>query len=157
MRGVVTLFLGSVIRRPVFLKAVSTSATVAVGFFCLRIAQAPVTWGVAIEVPPFKPNPPPGTEELMEDPGAKSERKVAEFEELETASDLVVFPTLIAVEMQPGALRLSVNPSFPDAAAVAIPTDRKLSIAAFLAACPLSHGEVNLPPPKLRLTAAKLY
>jgi hypothetical protein len=143
MRGVVTLFLGSVIRRPVFLKAVSTSATVAVGFFCLRIAQAPVTWGVAIEVPPFKPNPPPGTEELMEDPGAKSERKVAEFEELETASDLVAFPTLTAVEIQAGAFSASEKPSFPEAATVAMPTERRLSIAAFLDACWLSQGEVN--------------
>jgi hypothetical protein len=124
------------------------------------MAQAPVTWGVAWEVPLKKAKPPPGTEELMKDPGASRERKEAEFEEKieferdETTSDLVVEPTLTAEEIQAGATRALVNPSFPAAATVAIPTERRLSIIAFPAACVLSHGEVNSPPPKLTLTAA---
>jgi hypothetical protein len=38
----------------------------------------------------------------MEEPGASSVRKEATLEELETWSDLVVDPTLIAEEMQAG-------------------------------------------------------
>jgi hypothetical protein len=96
-----------------------------------------------MEVPLKTAKPPPGTEELMEEPGARRERKVAEFEKIETPSDLVVDPTLTAEEIQAGALRASLNPSLPAAATVAIPTERRLSIAAFLDACWLSQGEVN--------------
>jgi hypothetical protein len=110
-----------------------------------------------MEVPLKTEKPPPGTDELMEEPGARSERKDAEFEKIEMPSDLVVDPTLMAVEIQAGAFRASLNPSLPAAATVAIPTERKLSIAAFLDVCWLSQGEVNSPPPRLMFTAAKVY
>jgi len=38
MRGLVIPFFGSVIGRPVLVRAFRISVTVAVGFFCLRIA-----------------------------------------------------------------------------------------------------------------------
>jgi hypothetical protein len=44
------------------------------------MAQAPDTWGVAIEVPPNSSNPPPGIEEFMSTPGARMDRKDALFE-----------------------------------------------------------------------------
>ncbi len=65
-------------------------------------AKAPATCGAAIEVP-LKVAKPPGTDELMDDPGAKTSMKAATFEKLETISDLVVEPTLIALEMHAGA------------------------------------------------------
>ncbi len=91
--------------RPVVWRALSTVLTEAVGVFCLRIAQAPATCGVAMEVPLQVANPPPGTADVMDSPGARSERKEAELENQETSSDSVVDPTLTADEIQPGALR----------------------------------------------------
>ena len=43
---------------------------------------------------------------------------------------LVVAPTLTADEMHPGALRRVPDPEFPAAMTVAIPTERRVSIAA---------------------------
>src|SRR3990172_6559275 len=50
-------------------RTVSSSSTVSAGLRDLRTATAPVTWGVAMEVPP-KTMYPPGTEERMLSPGA---------------------------------------------------------------------------------------
>jgi hypothetical protein len=146
-----------VIGRPVLVRAFRTSVTVAVGFFCFRTAQAPATWGTANDVPLPGAKAPPGTDEVIDCPGARSERNDAEFEKDETISAFVVDPTLTAVEIQAGALMPSVNPSFPEAAIVAMPIERRLSIAAFLAASCSSHGEVNFAAPTLRLTAANVY
>ena len=68
----------------------------------------------------------------------------------------MVAPTLTTVEMHAGAPIDSVNPSLPEAAAVAISKERKLSMAAFLAALAASHEAwlTNLPPPRLILTEA---
>src|SRR3990172_4955126 len=50
-------------------RTVSSSSTVSAGLRDRRTATAPVTWGVAMEVPP-KTMYPPGTEERMLSPGA---------------------------------------------------------------------------------------
>ena len=63
-------------------------------------------------------------DELIDDPGASSEIKEAIFEKDETASDEVVDPTLIAVEMHAGAPMALVYALFPDEITVAIPTER---------------------------------
>ena len=76
--------------------------------------------------------PPPGTEELMDDPGANSDRNGAMFEVGETVSDFVVFPTLTAVEIQAGDSIALTKPSFPDEMVVAIPTERRLSMMGLL-------------------------
>ena len=49
--GLAIPFLESTTLTPVDLKALSTVVTLAVGAFCFAIAQAPVTCGVAIDVP----------------------------------------------------------------------------------------------------------
>lgn len=79
---------------------------------------------------------------------------MSEFENEETTSDLLVEPTLIAVEMQAGAPIPLLLPSFPDAITVAIPTERRLSIAALRAGSLASQGEEEAAPPRLRLTEA---
>jgi hypothetical protein len=86
---------------------------------------------VAIDVPFHVDIPPPGTEEVMEDPGASRSKKSATLEKLETVSPSVVEPTLTADEMQAGVEMVSLLPEFPLATTVAIPTERKVSIAAF--------------------------
>jgi hypothetical protein len=98
--------------------------------------------------------PPPGTEELMDDPGANSDRNGATFEVDETVSDFVVFPTLTAVETQAGASIALTKLSFPDAMAAAIPTERRLSMMG-LRGLPSQFAK-NCPPPRLTLTEAKL-
>jgi hypothetical protein len=52
-----------------------------------------------MEVPEKKPKLFPGTEELMDCPGAISDKKEAVLEKLEITSDLLVEPKLIADEI----------------------------------------------------------
>jgi hypothetical protein len=54
------------------------------------MAQAPATWVVAIDVPLRNPNSASGSDERMEYPDAKRDRKVAEFEKDEIESAFVV-------------------------------------------------------------------
>src|SRR3954468_23038213 len=75
---------------PVVCSCDRTSATVAVGLVCLMIAQAPATCGVAIEVPLKTANPLPGTEELIDEPGAMMSTSAWWFENDDTSSVLVV-------------------------------------------------------------------
>ena len=51
IRGLTRPLRLSVIGTPVAVRELSTSVTVAVGLADLSTAQAPVTWGVAMEVP----------------------------------------------------------------------------------------------------------
>src|SRR5262245_25078889 len=146
---------------PVACNAVSTSETVADGFACFNTAQLPATWGAAIEVPAKLVNEPPGIEERIKRPGASNERNDALLEKgSETASAIVPFepssvePTLIAVEMQAGKLRALMKPLFPDAMAVAIPTERRLSMATLSDWVSQFVGN-PCPPPRLMLTEAK--
>src|SRR5713226_2012111 len=69
-------------------------------------------------------------------------------------SDFVVAPTLTADEMQAGALSALVNPLLPAAMAVAMHTDRRLSMIGLVGS--LSQGVVKAPPPRLRLAEEKL-
>ena len=87
-------------------------------------------------------------------PGASSDRKVSEFENEETTSVLCVEPTLIALEMHAGAPIPSESPSFPDATTVAIPNDRRLSIAALRADSIVSHSDECGAPPRVMFTEA---
>ena len=79
----------------------------------------------------------------------------ATFENEATTSVLLVAPTLIADEMQPGALSAFTHPLFPAAMTVAIPTERRLSMIRFVGS--VSHGAVHDPPPRLRLADAIGY
>jgi hypothetical protein len=67
-----------------------------------------------------------------------------------------VEPTLIADEMQPGALRAPVYPLLPAAITTAMPNERNWSMAAFRAAFSESHTVCfsYRPPPRLIFTAA---
>ena len=112
---------------PVVVNADSTASTEASGSFDFNTAQAPVTWGAAIEVPLFNPYESPGIDEFIEEPGARSETKEAMLENQETASADVVDPTLMAVEIHAGAPMALVYALFPDEMTVAIPTDRSWS------------------------------
>ena len=55
--------------------------------------------------------------------------KEAMLEKLETTSEFVVEPTLIAVEIHAGAPMATVYPEFPEAITVAISTEIKMSMA----------------------------
>ena len=84
--------------------------------------------------------PPPGTDDVIEAPGASKSRKSATLENPATASVSVVAATLMADEMQAGVeMRLGEDP-FPLATIVATPTERKLSMASFLKGSSLSQG-----------------
>src|SRR4051794_8603444 len=61
---------------PVLWSAVRTSGTVAAGLVCFMIAHAPATCGVAIDVPLKTAKPLPGTEELIDEPGASSSTRL---------------------------------------------------------------------------------
>src|SRR5215468_8107785 len=67
IRGLVTIPPSRVsgMGLPVDCSAVRISATVAVDLACFRTAQAPVTWGAAMEVPPKYAYPIPMIEDLM--------------------------------------------------------------------------------------------
>ncbi len=98
----------------------------------------------------LRPNPLLNTDELMLTPGAR--RSTAAESLLNTGTDgcpgtalgghsvapgqtpLVVAPTATAVEMHPGAEIAPPMPSFPEAMTEAIPTERRLSMAALVAA-----------------------
>jgi hypothetical protein len=112
-----------------------------------------------MDVPAKFAKPPPGIEELIHRPGASRERKGALFEKGEIASAVVpnepssVEPTLTAVEMHAGKLSAEEKPSFPEAITVAIPTERRLSMATLRGS--VSQFEEDRPPPMLMLTEAK--
>ncbi len=103
------------------------------GFFDFKTAQVPDTWGAAIEVPFQLSNPPPGTEELIEWPGAIYETKSEMLEPVQILSESVEAPTLNALDMQAGNAVAFVYPSFPVAMIVGIFTPRRLSMAALYA------------------------
>ncbi len=113
----------SVTAVPVLCRADRMLATEAVGFCCLSRAHAPATCGAAMEVPlkgancwpPLKAG---GTEELMPEPGARSERKEAELENEDMVSDFVVEPTLTALDIQAGKFMEFVKPLLPEAIAI---------------------------------------
>ena len=71
---------------PVSTKVASASSTVAVGKACLYTAQAPATWGAAIDVPSSVSKPPPGTDEVIGVPGANRSRSAEAFENQATSS-----------------------------------------------------------------------
>src|SRR5262245_21685580 len=104
IRGLAIPLSESVTSNPVVCKAERIWATLALGAACLRTAHVPVTCGVAIDVPLADPKPPPVTDEVIDTPGAKRDMKEAVFEKDATTSPFVVAPTLIADEIQPGAL-----------------------------------------------------
>jgi hypothetical protein len=82
MRGLLTLppvRMSSTVT-PVNSRAARTSLTLALGSLDFIRAQAPATCGAAIDVPFQVSYPPPGTDDVMVDPGAKSDRNGATFE-----------------------------------------------------------------------------
>jgi hypothetical protein len=105
-------------------------------------------------------NPPPGTDELITAPGASKDKNVALLENDETASATApkepspVEPTLTAVEIHEGKEMALTRESLPAAMTVAIFADLRRSMIGFLGS--LSQFVAEAPPPKLKLTAAKL-
>lgn len=71
---------------------------------------------------------PPVTEEVIESPGAKSEKNDATLENADTVSSLFVEPTLTAEEIQAGDEIANGIPLLPEAMTVAMPIERKLSM-----------------------------
>jgi hypothetical protein len=104
-------------------------------------------------VPLAEPYPAPTTEEVIDDPGARTDTNDAMFEYDATASAFVVAPTLIADDIHPGALTEFVDPLLPAAMAVAILADLRLSMIDFVGSP--SQGEVDRPPPRLRFADAR--
>jgi len=107
-----------------------------------------------MEVPSKTANPPPGTEELMLEPGASSDKKEAELENEDIVSDFVVEPTLTALDIQAGAPMESVKPLLPEEITVAIPADLRLSIIGLR----VSESQLlkKRPPPRLMFTEEKV-
>src|SRR3990170_5458074 len=105
MRGLVTVPPGRVsgIETPVDVSAARIWSIVAPGAAERSRAKAPATCGDAIDVPSQVSNPPPGTDELAEEPGAKSVKKEATFEKGEMTFESIAEPTLTEEEMQAGA------------------------------------------------------
>ncbi len=120
----------SVTGRPVVSSKVRLSSTVAVGLICFRIANAPATCGVAIEVPLKLAKSPPGTDELIDVPGANTSMSSETFEKTATKSLSSTAPTLMAVEIQAGQEMALVKPPLPEAITVAMPAALRLSMTA---------------------------
>ena len=74
-------------------------------------------------------NPAPGTDELIDSPGARRERKGATSENQEIPSDFDTEPTLTADGTHAGLAIDHRAPLLPDAAIEGMPIDLKLSIA----------------------------
>ena len=119
----------SVIGTPVDRRDARIVVTLALGAAPWRIAHAPATWGAAIEVPLNSVKPPPGTDDRMASPGAKSDMNDETFEKYETASLLSTAPTLIALETQDGEAIALPSLPLPDAITLATPIARRLSMA----------------------------
>ena len=86
IRGLVMPLRVSKIGKPLLCKALRAWLTVSPGSACLINANAPVTWGVAMEVPWKLAYPPPGTDDVITWPGANNDRKEALLENDEIAS-----------------------------------------------------------------------
>src|SRR5215217_5248572 len=128
--------------------------TVLLGSLSSRSAQAPATCGAAIEVPLFWAKLPPGTDEVMPTPGA-SRSTIGDILELEAMASLsVVEPTVIALDMHPGAPTASVKPPLPEPTTVAMPATFRLSIIALRSS--VWQALVNRSLPRLKFAAAKL-
>ncbi len=141
---------------PLVCSALRSWVTLAVGRACRSTANAPVTCGVAIDVPLRIPNVAGGSDDRMLLPGAKSNRNGATFENDETRSALVVEATLIALEMQAGELMPFRYPLLPDAMTAAMPTERRLSMTG-LRASPSQKLVFRAELPRLMFTAAMVY
>src|SRR5215467_1026118 len=155
-RGIVAVppSLVSWIGRPFCCSAWRIVSTLAPGTACFMIAKVPATWGAAIDVPLSASYSPPGTDDVMFSPGAKSESEGATSENQETTSVLSVEPTLTADDTHAGDANCEVDPSLPDATVVAMPRALRLSMIGLYGWS--SHGGVNSPPPRLMLTDAML-
>ena len=151
----------SVTGMPVGLRTESSSGTAAVGALDLSRAQAPETWGAAMEVPLKRSNPSPGTDLWIARPGASRSRAWVLFEKLETCSRVVpspassAEPTLTTPEAQPGHSICMLAPPLPEVPTGAIPAERRLSTAALTAGKSASQfSGSGTGAPKLMLTAA---
>lgn len=82
-----------------------------------------------MDVPFSARNCPPGTEETMPEPGASTSTTEDRLEKSEIASCLVVEPTVIAVDTQPGLLAAATWLSLPAAITDATPMARRASTA----------------------------
>src|SRR5262249_14940768 len=96
----------------------------------------------------------PGTEEVIESPGARSDRKDATFENHATVSLFVVALTLTAEETHAGVEIDDGKPLLPDATTVATLIARRLSMIGLKGSS--SHGAVNGSPARLMFTTAML-
>jgi len=121
----------SKIDTPVLFNEVRASSTVIPGSNDPSMANAPVTCGAAIDVPLFTPNWLFRTDDVIDEPVASKFKKLALLLKLETASNLVVEPTLITLDMQAGEPKEFEEPTLPEDATVAIPTERRLSADCF--------------------------
>jgi hypothetical protein len=147
---------------PVAVIAFSNFPYSSVGRCCFNIANAPATWGAAIDVPkPFAYSA-RGMEEFMYLPGANKVRKEALLEKLEIWNCVVpllpssIEPTLTLEEIHAGALIVLEEPSFPEQATLGILAERRLFIAAVNAGYRESQNEVEPLKTILIFTAAIL-
>jgi hypothetical protein len=147
---------------PVVCSAFNNVSTDAVGLPSRRIAKAPATCGVAIDVPAKLANPVAsvvvGTEDRIHWPGASNDMNEAMLLNEDTRSRVAaeepspVEPTLIAPGAQAGDEMASVKPSLPVAMTVAIPAVFSWAIGVTIELD--VHGAVNSSPPRLMLTDA---
>src|SRR5262249_54259262 len=124
-------------------------------------AKAPVTCGVAMEVPlKARKLGVGGTDETMLTPGANRSTTSDTFAKLATTSDFVVALTVTALDMQPGKLVRIICESFPAAITVAVPAVLSASMALLNGAARALLSQLpetrNPESPRLRLIAAIL-
>ena len=117
-------------------------------------AIAPVTCGVAIDVPLNTAKPVPGTDDSMLLPGASTSTVSERLENPEMLSASVVEPTVKAVDIHPGDPIAAGKLSFPAAITVVPPAVINWSIMALSAALSVSQAAAKLPPPRLMFAAA---
>src|SRR5262249_31992209 len=118
------------------------------GFWASTRAAAPVTCGVAIEVPliVFVAVSLVFQAEGMDEPGATMSRQVPMFENDDRASVLVVEPTVIAAGTRAGDVLHASALSLPAATAYVTPSAMELVTAL--------SSVVSMPPPRLMFATA---
>ena len=117
------------IGRPVLRRLARISDTLAPGAAWCSTAQAPATCGVGHRRAALRTHTvPPVTDDVIDSPGASSDRNDATLEKSDTTSSVFVEPTLTTDEMQPGEEIANGMPLLPAATTVATPIERRLSM-----------------------------
>src|SRR3954464_2526106 len=124
----------------------ATSAGVSVGFLDSRTAAAPVTCGVAIEVPEIVFVPPPSQSEVTLTPGAKRSTQEPKLEKDARRSVVSVAPTVRAAGTRAGEV--------VQASALLLPAATAIVTLSAMTRWTAASTLLLTPPPRLMLATA---